>query len=418
MSDQEQAPETLAVFVLDSGAAAKRLLEAVEKVDEVNDNVQIVDAAIAERTKRRGAVKVHQTRDRGALKGGVRGTAIGVVVGTIIAGPAGAVVAGAAGGLLHSLRSRFHDVGVDDKFMKQVAKEIEKGKSALFVQYTGTWAASIGLIEQAIQAENALLITSTLPAETAAALRALVEPAAESLGGEEVVADFEIEVEEAPEEAEPVAVAADAGNGTGDDLTQLVGIGPKAASALTAAGIATYAALSEANEPQIRRALHDADMTPPGNVSTWPMQASYAAKGDWQSLMKHNEKQRATATPAAPRTDDCHRGSARRLDPDQRHRSADLVHPERRRDHDLRRPAAREHRRAAPDHRRRRSAATLEPRELADAGRLRGEGRLVGPGDLQPPLTSHGPTPGSKGSGVGRHPARPIVRNAHDVARC
>jgi predicted flap endonuclease-1-like 5' DNA nuclease len=307
VSDQEQAPETLAVFVLDNGASARRLLEAVEKVDEVNDNVQIVDAAIAERTKRRGAVKVHQTRDRGALKGGVRGTAIGVVVGTIIAGPAGAVVAGAAGGLLHSLRSRFHDIGIDDKFMKQVSKEIEKGKSALFVQYTGNWSASIGLIEQAIQAENALLITSTLPAETAAALRALVEPAAESLGGEEVVADFEIEVDEAPEEAAeevaPVAVAADAGNGRGDDLTQLVGIGPKAASALSTAGIATYAALSEANEPQIRRALHDADMTPPGNVSTWPMQASYATKGDWQGLMKHNEKARGSAKPAARPTE-------------------------------------------------------------------------------------------------------------------
>ena len=303
MSDQEQAPETLAVFVLDNGAAAKRLLEAVQKIDEVNDNVQIVDAAIVDRTKRRGAVKVHQTRDRGALKGGVRGTAIGVVVGTIIAGPAGAVVAGAAGGLLHSLRSRFHDIGIDDKFMKQVAKEIEKGKSALFVQYTGTWAASIGLIEQAIQAENALLITSTLPAETAAALRALVEPAAESLGGDEVVADFEIEVEEAPEEAPEEAAPAAVATGAGDDLTQLVGIGPKAASALTAAGIATYAALSEANEPQIRRALHDADMTPPGNVSTWPMQASLASKGDWQGLMKLNEKQRATAKPAAPRTE-------------------------------------------------------------------------------------------------------------------
>ena len=66
MSDQEQAPETLAVFVLDSGAAAKRLLEAIDKVDEVNDNVQIVDAAIVERTKRRGAVKVHQTTGTGA----------------------------------------------------------------------------------------------------------------------------------------------------------------------------------------------------------------------------------------------------------------------------------------------------------------------------------------------------------------
>jgi predicted flap endonuclease-1-like 5' DNA nuclease len=300
-----QQDQTLAAFVLADGAAARRLLAEIEKVDAVDDNVTVVDAAIAEHTKR-GRVKVHQTEDMGAMKGGFHGAAIGVVVGAIVAGPAGAVVGGAAGGLLHSLRSRFHDIGIDDKFMKQIAKEIEKGRSALFVQYTGTWAASIGLIEQAIKAENALLITSTLPAETAAALRALVEPAAESLGGEEVVTDFEIEVEEAPEEAPeeaaPVAVAADAGNGTGDDLTQLVGIGPKAASALTTAGIATYAALSEANEPQIRRALHDADMTPPGNVSTWPMQASYASKGDWQGLMKHNEKQRASAKPAAPRT--------------------------------------------------------------------------------------------------------------------
>ena len=421
MSDQEQVPETLAVFVLDSGAAAKRLLEAVEKIDEVNDNVQIVDAAIAERTKRRGAVKVHQTRDRGALKGGVRGTAIGVVVGTIIAGPAGAVVAGAAGGLLNSLRNtlprhrrrrQVHEAGD--------AKEIEKGKSALFVQYTGTWAASIGLVEQAIQAENALLITSTLPAETAAALRALVEPAAESLGGEEVVADFEIEVEEAPEEAAeeaaPVAVAADAG--AGDDLTQLVGIGPKAASALTAAGIATYAALSEANEPQIRRALHDADMTPPGNVSTWPMQASLASKGDWQGLMKLNEKQRAAAKPAAPRTE-----AAAAAPPDDLTQINGIGprivhHPERGWDHDLRRIAAGEHRGAAPDHRRRWSTAALEPGKLADAGRLRGEGRLVGPGDLQPPLTSLGPTPGSKDLGVGR--CGPICNGitVHDVARC
>ena len=84
----------------------------------------------------------------------------------------------AAGGLLHSLRSRFHDIGIDDKFMKQVAKEIEKGKSALFVQYTGTWAASIGLVEQAIQAESPA--DHEHPARRGAGrVRALVELAAE-----------------------------------------------------------------------------------------------------------------------------------------------------------------------------------------------------------------------------------------------
>ena len=305
-----QQDQTLAAFVLENGKAARRLLAEIEKVDAVDDNVKIVDVAIAEHTKR-GRVKVHQTEDMGAMKGGFHGAAMGVVVGALIAGPAGAAVGGAAGGLLHSLRSRFHDIGIDDKFMKQVTSEIDRGKSALFVQYEGQWAASIGLIENAIKAENALLIQSTLPAETAAALRALVEPAAEVLGGEEVVADFEVQIEEAPEEeaapteeAAPAAAApaAAAAVAAGDDLTQLVGIGPKAAAALAAAGITTYAALADTNEPQLRHALHEADMMPPGNVATWPMQATYAVKGDWQGLMKHNEKAMAgKPRPAAAR---------------------------------------------------------------------------------------------------------------------
>src|SRR4029077_6905267 len=75
-----------------------------------------------------------------------------------------------------------------------------------------------------------------------------------------------------------------------DDLTQLVGLGPKASEALAAAGITTYAALADANEPEVRHAIHAADMVPPANVATWPMQASYAASGDWQGLMKYNKK--------------------------------------------------------------------------------------------------------------------------------
>jgi predicted flap endonuclease-1-like 5' DNA nuclease len=89
-------------------------------------------------------------------------------------------------------------------------------------------------------------------------------------------------------------VAAAAAGG-GDDLTQLAGVGPKAAAALAAGGYATYAALAEANEPQVRHALHSADMAPPANVGTWPMQASFAAKGDWQGLMKYNKKQSSSS---------------------------------------------------------------------------------------------------------------------------
>jgi predicted flap endonuclease-1-like 5' DNA nuclease len=85
-----------------------------------------------------------------------------------------------------------------------------------------------------------------------------------------------------------------------DDLTQLVGVGPKGSAALAAAGITTYAALAEINEPQLRHALHEADMAPPANVATWPMQASLASKGDWQGLMKYNT-QAARSRPAPQR---------------------------------------------------------------------------------------------------------------------
>jgi len=234
-----------------------------------------------------------------------------------------------------------------------------------------------------------------LSAEDAAELRALVEGAAEELGGEEVVADFEVDTE--PEEVvaapEPVAEAepddltklsgigpkasevlvaagivsygdlsrasepqlrtvftdahvavprnigtwsmqasfAEHGDWAGlkayikasqpaapvkaaeaaapepavaeepDDLTNLAGIGPKAAKALTAAGITTYEALAEAGEPQLRKALHANDMTAPGNIATWPMQADFAVRGDWRGLAKYNQKGSAGKSPSKPR---------------------------------------------------------------------------------------------------------------------
>src|SRR6476660_6169508 len=137
--------QTLAAFVLDTGKQSRRLLKRIQEIDDVDPNVKIVDAAIADRTRFR--VKVHQTTDLGGAKGTVRGAGIGVIVGAIVLGPAGAVVGGAAAGVLNGIRNRIHDSGIDDKFMREVSKEIEKGRSALFVQYVGDWSGSIGMVE-------------------------------------------------------------------------------------------------------------------------------------------------------------------------------------------------------------------------------------------------------------------------------
>ena len=384
MSDNEQAHTTLAAFTVDNGNSARRLLKAIQRIDEANDNVKIVDAAVVDRG-RFGRISVHQTTDRGALKTGVRVGTLGVIVGAIVAGPAGAVAMGAAGGVLGGLRGGIHDTGIDDKFMRSVGKEIEKKKSAVFVLYEGSWEHSIGLVEQAITDEHAVLFNSTLTAEKAAALQALVDPAVEAVGGEEVAADYELEVEEAPaaapeeapapvaEAAAVAAVAAAPAEAKADDLTQLVGVGPKASAALATAGITTYAALSEVNEPQLRRALHDADMAPPANVGTWPMQASPRVQGRLAGPDEVQQPGRQVTT-RPPAGGGGRRRAVRRPDPAQRHRAADRVDPQRRRDHELQPAPAREHRRAAPDHRHRRCAAAREPRILAHPGHVCGQG--------------------------------------------
>ena len=395
----QQQAQTLAAFVLENGAAARRLLEAIQKVDEVDDNVKIVDAAIAERTKFRGRVKVHQTEDMGALKGGVHGAAIGVVVGAIIAGPAGAVAAGAAGGLLHSLRSRFHDIGIDDKFMQPGLEGDRQGQERPLRPVRG----QLGRLDRADRERDQGRERAADP-EHAAGREGGRAPAPGRAGcrgarrrrgrrrlrgrGRGGAGGGGTRREEAAPVARRGRRGGIAGNGhaAGDDLTQLVGIGPKAAAALTAAGITTYAALAETNEPQLRRALHEADMMPPGNVGTWPMQASYATKGDWQGLMKHNEKATAKAKPAAAAA-----ATAVAAPPDDLTqingigpRISSILNDGRH--HHVRRAAAREHRRPPPDHRRRWRAAAVEPRQLADPGLLRGARRLVRPGELQPPL--------------------------------
>ena len=205
----ENVDRTLAVFLVDSGDGARRLLKAIEKIDEGDENVEILDAAVADHHKR-GRVTVKQTHDVSGRKGGVRGGSVGVIAGAVMAGPPGAAVGGALGATLAGLYARFRDIGIDDALMRKVAHDIDRGKSAVFVQYEGNWAASSDAVGEAIRAEGGELIHSTLPADKVEALEALIAPAVDDLGGEETVTDYEIEVAsdaEAPAEEPEVPAA-------------------------------------------------------------------------------------------------------------------------------------------------------------------------------------------------------------------
>ena len=73
-----------------------------------------------------------------------------------------------------------------------------------------------------------------------------------------------------------------------DDLKKIEGIGPKIASTLVEAGIATFADLAKAKPAKISEIIADVR----GNhvTDTWPAQAKLAADGKWDELKKWQDE--------------------------------------------------------------------------------------------------------------------------------
>jgi large subunit ribosomal protein L21 len=99
-----------------------------------------------------------------------------------------------------------------------------------------------------------------------------------------------VEVKTAAPKVEKAAPKAAAKKATGkaDDLKKIEGIGPKIATTLVEAGIATYADLAKAKPEAISEIISDVR----GNhvTDTWPAQAKLAADGKWDELKKWQDE--------------------------------------------------------------------------------------------------------------------------------
>ena len=90
--------------------------------------VDLADAVVAVKDEN-GKVKLNQIHNltaSGAVSGGFWGTLIGLIFLNPLLGMAAGAAAGAIGGALS-------DVGINDKFMKDIASGFSNGSSALFV---------------------------------------------------------------------------------------------------------------------------------------------------------------------------------------------------------------------------------------------------------------------------------------------
>jgi len=88
--------------------------------------------------------------------------------------------------------------------------------------------------------------------------------------------------------AAPKKAAAPKSSGKPDDLKKIEGIGPKIASTLVEAGIATFADLAKAKPEKISEIISGVR----GNhvTDTWPAQAKLAAAGKWDELKKWQDE--------------------------------------------------------------------------------------------------------------------------------
>jgi uncharacterized membrane protein len=115
------------VFAFPTATGAEEMRDALGRMQKEH-LIELEDAAVVVR-KQNGKVKVKQATSlvgAGALGGAFWGMLIGLLFFMPWLGLAAGALGGAIGG-------KFTDIGVDDKFIKEVGNTIEPGHSALFL---------------------------------------------------------------------------------------------------------------------------------------------------------------------------------------------------------------------------------------------------------------------------------------------
>lgn len=120
----------------------------------------------------KGKVKLHQAVNL-TIAGAAGGSFWGLLIGMLFLSPLLGVVAGAAAGAVGGALS---DIGVDDKFMKQLGETFQPGTSALFVLIRKVTTDKV-LEEMKAMGLHAHILQTSLSKDTEDELREVLEHA-------------------------------------------------------------------------------------------------------------------------------------------------------------------------------------------------------------------------------------------------
>lgn len=116
----------LVVVSFDNAEEAGKMRDTLRSVQK-SDYLSLDDSAVIVKDKE-GKIHVKNEMDRGVKIGAVGGGVLGLLLAGIFFPVAGVLVGAAVGGLI----GKSVDLGIDQKFVKQVADDLEPDTSAIF----------------------------------------------------------------------------------------------------------------------------------------------------------------------------------------------------------------------------------------------------------------------------------------------
>ena len=117
----------LIVIVFDDSEEAGKVRDTIRSVERMGE-IRLDDSAVVIKDAS-GKIHVKNEVDRGVKVGAIGGGFLGILIGGIFFPLAGLL----AGALIGAVIGKFVDLGVDQKFVKEVSDALEPGKSALFI---------------------------------------------------------------------------------------------------------------------------------------------------------------------------------------------------------------------------------------------------------------------------------------------
>ena len=156
----------LAAFYRNETEAGEALAQ-LKQMDK-DGTVDIIDAAVMVKAEDGRKLKVNETAELTAKKGGVRGALVGGVLGIIF--PPSILAMAAVGAAAGAAIGHFTDQGFDNNLLKEIGENLPPGGSCIVAVVEETWLAKLStalegyvdLARYTLDADSAAKLTAAL----------------------------------------------------------------------------------------------------------------------------------------------------------------------------------------------------------------------------------------------------------------